>query len=685
MNGWQWQRLAMTGTPPCPRQSHAAATVGNFMVIVGGLDASYQYADTWLLDLTKNAWYKPKVSGGDGFEPRGCHSLARAPDSLAKNSLLLFGGLQYAGHELAYDYFNDIWLLEIDSSTPSCPAVTYTLLAAQGEPPAPRAMHGFEIIGETAWVVGGTDAVRTYNDVFSFDCKTRTWTRVTTTGVRPPTHEYEAFSSKAKLRPGHRACVVWDKKIFVHGGIGEEGRERHYGHSPNLYCLDTVDGKTAHWSHVAVRWPSRAWHNVIAVKPQGTMGLAVILGGKGAKGDVVSAVHTMEMRAILQIYYSSGAEDAPDTAPSAAPALAAASASARRRSSESASARHALARLCDAVNALEAVNTELKKGELALVSGLQECPEHLDWAKSTVETLKRYPHSLQGHGEEPNAFAGYAPELSIPRAQRSQSRAAGARSIAPTRMEDGIAEATVGPTPQTAFHFYDQDYKCPVGIEEFITSLPEDLFPPQLLQEMLSSANGFANEFLRVNAGKCGTLGREDLVALYTYTYELYLAGPEKIACDHQIYRHMNKAMRENDSTTLSLWRPYIFLLDAALAKLPQMQNVKVFRGMGLVFDRSTYMLGEEVCWPAFSSSSLEKSVAEEFIQSHAPEKQTTGTVFIITSASARTISLFSHFPEEKEVLFSSNSRFRVVSVMGDDTKALLGLKSDIIEMTEIS
>ena len=64
------------------------------------------------------------------------------------------------------------------------------------------------------------------------------------------------------------------------------------------------------------------------------------------------------------------------------------------------------------------------------------------------------------------------------------------------------------------------------------------------------------------------------------------------------------------------------------------------------------------MCWAAFSSASIQKSVAEDFV------KEGNGSLFILHSVKAQPISRFSMFPEEEEVLFRPNTVFRIDSTL---------------------
>ena len=128
-----------------------------------------------------------------------------------------------------------------------------------------------------------------------------------------------------------------------------------------------------------------------------------------------------------------------------------------------------------------------------------------------------------------------------------------------------------------------------------------------------------------------------------------------------QIYGAMNTAMRLADAPALAFWRPLLWHIDRALLALPPYRG-RLYRGISLRFSELTYRSGQEVCWPAFSSASTDKSVGESFVSDDE------GTLFILQSTSARSIGPFSKFPEEAEVLFRPNTAFEITSTLFGNT-----------------
>ena len=142
-------------------------------------------------------------------------------------------------------------------------------------------------------------------------------------------------------------------------------------------------------------------------------------------------------------------------------------------------------------------------------------------------------------------------------------------------------------------------------------------------------------------------LSPRHIVPIYVYTYEL----PDDADTD-QIYGAMNRAMRLHDSTAIDFWRPLIWHVDKALQMLPKYTG-KLYRGISVRFSEQDYREGQQVCWPALSSASAERAVAQAFV------KGDEGSLFFIQSTAGRAISKFSKFPDEAEV----SSGLRVLGI----------------------
>ena len=96
-----------------------------------------------------------------------------------------------------------------------------------------------------------------------------------------------------------------------------------------------------------------------------------------------------------------------------------------------------------------------------------------------------------------------------------------------------------------------------------------------------------------------GAMADEEAAAIYLYTDET------------PIYPTLNKALRENDTSVISAFLPYLRLLLSALHKLP-LEKIVVYRGVNIDL-HTHYREGSYIIWWPFSSTSTEIAVAAKF------------------------------------------------------------------------
>ena len=237
------------------------------------------------------------------------------------------------------------------------------------------------------------------------------------------------------------------------------------------------------------------------------------------------------------------------------------------------------------------------------------------------------------------------------------------------RFTDGLMAPTdAGDTSP----FYDEGYRADTSTLAFCLALGDNelglLFNEAAIAIMVRDCVMKVHELGRQRV----SLSPVHAVPLYVYTYEL---SDESV----QIYGAMNSAMRTHDKHAIAFWRPLIWQVDQALQQLPPYHG-KLYRGISLKFNEQIYKRGGAVCWPAFSSASATRAVAEEFV------KGDDGTLFFLQSCGARAISKFSKFPDEDEVLFRPNTVFEISSTLyGNSDIGAFYASVDNIAMTELS
>ena len=158
--------------------------------------------------------------------------------------------------------------------------------------------------------------------------------------------------------------------------------------------------------------------------------------------------------------------------------------------------------------------------------------------------------------------------------------------------------------------------------------------------------------------------------AVYAYTEESTLYG----ALNYTMRTpHTQKTPTD---TQLEFFGDYIVHAERALSSLPthvSEQYGVVYRGIKVILNPSLYSPGKHFTWQAFSSATSKQVATLDFVQM-LPGRKLMGSLFVIHSITGKDIRHFSAFPSEEEVLFPSNSQFKVdrVATSAPDKAALL-------------
>jgi len=207
---WQWARPQVEGIAPEPRGGHTATLVGPVesvdgeaigvakaarIVVFGGHSGGgdgptgYDYFnDVFVLDVDDNTWKKPRCRGTPP-DPRYGHSA-----SLVENRIVYFGGKGPKTH------FRDLHALDISTMT------WYQGPASCGAPIA-RHGHSSTLYDGRLFAFGGVCENYLYFDgIQSLDLSSMAWKDLPTTGPKPT------------ARMGHSAILV-DKHLLIFGGF----------------------------------------------------------------------------------------------------------------------------------------------------------------------------------------------------------------------------------------------------------------------------------------------------------------------------------------------------------------------------------------------------------------------------------------------------------------------------------
>ncbi|KAG8370004.1 hypothetical protein BUALT_Bualt14G0072500 [Buddleja alternifolia] len=218
-----WMVLSISGDNPTPRFNHAAAVVGNQMVVVGGESANGLLEDVQVLSFDRFSW--TGASSKLYLSPTSlplkipaCKGHTLVP--WGKKVLLIGGKTEPASDRVS------VWAFDME-------AECWSLIEAKGDIPVARSGHTVVRANSVLILFGGEDTKRRkLNDLHMFDLKSLTWLPLHCTGQRP------------SPRSNHVATIYNDKMLLVFGG-------RSKSHTLNdLYSLDF---EAMIWSRIKIR------------------------------------------------------------------------------------------------------------------------------------------------------------------------------------------------------------------------------------------------------------------------------------------------------------------------------------------------------------------------------------------------------------------------------------------------
>ncbi|KAL3812849.1 hypothetical protein ACJIZ3_014117 [Penstemon smallii] len=218
-----WRALSIVGEKPTPRFNHAAAVVGNKMVVVGGESADGLLEDVQVLSFDRVSW------------TRASSKLYLSPNSLplkipackghtlvpwGKKVLLIGGKTEPVSEKVS------VWAFDME-------AECWSLVEAKGDIPVARSGHTVVRANSVLILFGGEDTKRRkLNDLHMFDLKSLTWLPLHCTGPRP------------SPRSNHVATLYDDKMLLVFGGASK---------SRTLNDLYSLDFEAMVWSRIKIR------------------------------------------------------------------------------------------------------------------------------------------------------------------------------------------------------------------------------------------------------------------------------------------------------------------------------------------------------------------------------------------------------------------------------------------------
>lgn len=192
---YKGMKVYTSSVAPNGAECTAISLIGQHAYVFGGLalsgSNSYCVNEMWVLNTEDCKWQKLEVTG-DHIPSLTEHTMVNY-----QNELYVFGG-----HNLGV--FSNV-LYKFSPSTN-----TWSVVETKGDIPSPRSGHSAVVSSDKMYIHGGywfehVMSPEYYNDIYVFDFKTSTWTKLETV---------EHFTCRKQ-----HICELVENRIFIYGGI----------------------------------------------------------------------------------------------------------------------------------------------------------------------------------------------------------------------------------------------------------------------------------------------------------------------------------------------------------------------------------------------------------------------------------------------------------------------------------
>lgn len=155
-------------------------------------------------------------------------------------------------------------------------------------------------------------------------------------------------------------------------------------------------------------------------------------------------------------------------------------------------------------------------------------------------------------------------------------------------------------------------------------------------------------------ASGIGILYPQHMIAIYMYTSNSNLSSI------------VNNYLLTKEPKIMKQYADYLL---GAINSLLNYEG-EVFRGIGCLENRKTFMVGNKITWPVFVSGTTIWKIATENAKNFSTKKKE-GTIFLIKSKTGKYIAPYSQFSRDNEIVFMPNTKFTVSAWYHGDIIAL--------------